>query len=79
MDWVTGNPTSCSVNSPKGRVAVSDSQVVYADPNDRVQDNDLAKDHDLFLGTLGAEELPTVRGVYEVLDTGRGCHCHSLI
>ena len=55
MDWVTGNPTSCSVKQSKGRVAVSDSQVVYADHNDRVQDNDLTKEHDFFLGTLGAE------------------------
>ena len=58
---------------------MSDSQVVDADHNDRVQDNDLAKEHDFFLGTLGAEEMPTVRGVYDVLNTARGCHCHSLI
>ena len=31
---------------------MSDSQVVYADHNDRVQDNDLAKEHDFFLWTL---------------------------
>ena len=40
---------------------MSDSQVVDADYNDRVQDNDLAKEHDLFLGTLNAEEMPTNR------------------
>ena len=79
MDWVTDNPNSCSVSSPKGRVAMSDSQVVDADHNHRVQDNDLSKEHDFFLGTLGAEEMPTVLGVYDVINTARGCHCHSLI
>ena len=33
----------------------ADSQVVDADHNDLVQDNDLTKEHDFFLGTLGAE------------------------
>ena len=50
---------------------MSDSQVVDADHNDRVQDNDLAKEHDFFLWTLGAEEMPAVRGVYDVLNTAR--------
>ena len=48
---------------------MSDSQVVDADHNDRVQDNDLAKEHDFFIGTLGAEEMPTVRGVYDMFNT----------
>ena len=58
---------------------MSDSQVVDADHNDGIQDNDLAKEYDFFLGTLGAKEMPTVRGVYDVLNTARECHCHSLI
>ena len=41
---------------------MSDSQVIDADRNDHVQNNDLAKEHDVFLGTLGAEEMPNVRG-----------------
>ena len=53
---------------------MSDSHVVDADHNDRLQDNNLAKEHDFFLGTLGAEEKPTVRGIYDVLNTARGCH-----
>ena len=72
-------PNPCPLCTVQGRVAVSESQVVDADHNDRVQDNDLTKEHDFFLGTLGAEEMPTVRGVYDVLNTARGCHCHSLI
>ena len=50
---------------------MSDSQVVDADHNDRVQNNDLAKEHDFFLGTFSAEEMPTVRGVYGVVNTTR--------
>ena len=50
---------------------MSDSQVVDADHNDRVQNNDLAKEHDFFLGTFGADEVPTVRGVYGVVNTTR--------
>ena len=57
----------------------SPCQVVDADHNDRVQNNDLTKEHDFFLGTFSAEEMPTVRGVYGVVNTTRGCHCHWVI
>ena len=61
------------------RVESPDSQVVDADHYYRVSDNDLAQEHDFFFGTLGAKEMPTVRSVYDILNTARGCHCHSLI
>ena len=38
---------------------MSDSQVVDADHSDRVQYNDLAKEHDFFLYALGAAASKT--------------------
>ena len=34
-------------------------QIVDADCDDRVQDDDLTQKHDFRLGTIGAEEVPT--------------------
>ena len=34
-------------------------QIVDADRDDRVQDDDLTQEHDFRLGTIGAEEVPT--------------------
>ena len=34
-------------------------QIVDADHDDRVQDDDLTQEHDFRLGTIGAEEVPT--------------------
>ena len=36
------------------------SQVVDADNDDRVQDDDLTQEHDFFLRTFGTENMPTV-------------------
>ena len=53
-------------------------QIVDADRDDRVQDDDLTQEHDFRLGTIGAEEVPTrcnnlvvvvVRNVYPFLSS----------